>query len=214
MEENSGQSKNRIKTQNNNSINQNNNIITLPNSNTIKEKVEKRIIQKISILLTDICDENAKQSKKEKYKYEISSNIKPFISKNIPQISIKDYLERLCRYSKINFSTVILILVYIDRLCNMHKFKLTYFNIHKLILGAMIIAIKYNEDEIFTTKFYSKLGGVSKTEICFLEYNFISLIDFKLYVSEDLFKKYNDYISSSDSDEDEEDEDIYYDDKE
>ena len=78
----------------------------------------------------------------------------------------------------------------------------------------MIVAIKYNEDEIFTTKFYSKLGGVSKTEICFLEYNFISLIDFKLYVSEDLFKKYNDYISSSDSDEDEEDEDIYCDDKE
>jgi hypothetical protein len=70
------------------------------------------------------------------------------------------------------------------------------------------ITIKYNEEGYYSIKFYGKLGGVSKAELCQLEYNFISLINFNLYVSEELFKKYNDYISSADSDEDD-----YFDDE-
>ncbi len=130
--------------------------------------------------------------------------------RNIPPISIKDYLERLCKHSKINTSTIILILIYIDRICNIQKFKLTYYNVHKLILASMIIAIKYNEDEYYSNKFYSKLGGVSISEIVFLEYNFISLIHYNLFVNDELFKKYNDYISSADSDIDEDEYDNDY----
>ena len=177
-------------------------IMQIVNQNEINDNSEKIIIKKISDLLSDICDDNTKNLKIEKNLY-----IKPFLMRNIPPISIKDYLERLCKHSKINTSTIILILIYIDRICNIQKFKLTYYNVHKLILASMIIAIKYNEDEYYSNKFYSKLGGVSVSEIVFLEYNFISLIHYKLFVNNELFKKYNDYISSADSDEDEYDSD-------
>ena len=186
----------------NNINNFNDNQIQLFNSNNINEKSEIIIIKKISDLLSNICDENTKKFKKDKNQY-----IKPFLSNNIPQISIKDYLERLYKYSKINSSTIILILIYIDRICNIHKFKLTYFNIHKLILSSLIIAIKYNEDEYYSIKFYSKLGGVTKSELIYLEYSFIELINFNLFVKKELFNKYNDYISSADSDEDEDESD-------
>ena len=182
---------------NNNSNNNNNNIINTFNSNIINEKTEKMIIQKISDLLTNLCDENTKD-----YKSEKSPSIKPFLSRIIPAISINDYLWRLYKYSKINSSTIILILIYIDRICNINKFKITYYNIHKLILASMIIAIKYNEDEYYSIKIYAKLGGVAKAEINLLEYSFISLINFNLFVTNELFNKYNDYISSADSDED------------
>ena len=172
------------------------------NQNEINDNSEKIIIKKISDLLSDICDDNTKNLKGEKNLY-----IKPFLMRNIPPISIKDYLERLCKYSKINTSTIILILIYIDRICNIQKFKLTYYNVYKLILASMIIAIKYNEDEYYSNKFYSKLGGVSISEIVFLEYNFLSLIHYNLFVNNELFKKYNEYISSADSDEDEYDND-------
>ena len=172
------------------------------NPNEINDNSEKIIIKKISDLLSDICYDNTKSLKSEK-----NLNIKPFLMRNIPPISIKDYLERLCKYSKINTSTIILILIYIDRICNIQKFKLTYYNVHKLILASMIIAIKYNEDEYYSNKFYSKLGGVSISEIVFLEYNFLSLIHYNLFVNNALFKKYNDYISSADSDEEEYDND-------
>ena len=172
------------------------------NQNEINDNSEKIIIKKISDLLSDICDDNTKNLKGEKNLY-----IKPFLMRNIPPISIKDYLERLCKYSKIDTSTIILILIYIDRICNIQKFKLTYYNVYKLILASMIIAIKYNEDEYYSNKFYSKLGGVSISEIVFLEYNFLSLIHYNLFVNNELFKKYNEYISSADSDEDEYDND-------
>jgi hypothetical protein len=175
------------------------------NQNEINDNSEKIIIKKISDLLSDICDDNTKNLKGEKNLY-----IKPFLMRNIPPISIKDYLERLCKYSKIDTSTIILILIYIDRICNIQKFKLTYYNVYKLILASMIIAIKYNEDEYYSNKFYSKLGGVSISEIVFLEYNFLSLIHYNLFVNNELFKKYNEYISSADSDEDEYDNDKDY----
>jgi hypothetical protein len=151
--------------------------------------------------LEDICDENTKNFKENNTGENL--NIKPFLSKNIPQISIKDYLERLYKHTKISCSTIILILIYIDRICNIQKFKLTYFNIHKLILASMIIANKFNEDEQYTTKFYSKLGGLPIAEIAFLEYNFFFLLNFNLFVKDELYKKYSDYISSADSKEDE-----------
>ena len=182
--------------------NKNGFIMQIANQNEINDNSEKIIIKKISDLLSDICDDNTKNLKIEKNLY-----IKPFLMRNIPPISIKDYLERLCKHSKINTSTIILILIYIDRICNIQKFKLTYYNVHKLILASLIIAIKYNEDEYYSNKFYSKLGGVSISEIVFLEYNFISLIHYNLFVNNELFKKYNDYISSADSDEDEYDND-------
>jgi len=163
-------------------------------SDEVKEG--RRILQKISDLLTDICEE----SKKEPNLFY--KPLKCFYSKNIPLISIKDYLEHIYKYTKINTSTIILILIYIDRICNIHKCKLCYYNIHKLILGSMIIAIKYNEDEYYSQKFYAKIGGVTLAEICNLEYNFLSLINYNLFVNDNLFSKYNDFILSTDSDDD------------
>ena len=75
----------------------------------------------------------------------------------------------------------------------------------------MIIAIKYNEDEYYSMKFYAKIGGVTLVELCNLEYNFLSLINYNLMVNDDLFHKYNAYILSSDSEEDDSD-NLNYDD--
>ena len=185
----------------NNNINNNNNIIHSlnPNPNSINDNSEKKIIEKISDLLSNICDENDK-----KHKNESNNNLmKPFISNN-PSISIKDYLERLYKYCHINTSTIILTLIYIDRLCNINKFKMTYYNIHKLILSSMVVAIKYNEDSYFSMIFYAKIGGVSKTEMIYLEFYFVTLIKFNLFVKNELFNKYNDYISSNDDEEESE----------
>ena len=189
-------------SQTNNNINKTNintsniNDFTSFNNNTINENT-KKIIKRISDLFSNICQENTKEFNKE-----TNSITKPFLSIN-PLISINDYLERLYKYSKINISTVILILIYIDRISNINKFKLTYYIIHKLILSSMVVAIKYNEDEYFSIKYYSKLGGVTKTEMIFLEYYFVSLINFNLFVDKELFNKYDDYISSADSEDEE-----------
>ena len=57
----------------------------------------------------------------------------------------------------------------------------------------MLIALKYNEDDYFANEFYAKVGGVAKKEIDKLEYEFLIRSEYKLYVSEDVFEKYNNY---------------------
>ena len=97
-------------------------------------------------------------------------------------------------------STLMLILIYIDRFCEINYVNLNFFNIHKLIIASMIVAIKYNEDNILNNEFYAKVGGVSKKEIDILEYEFLSLIEFSLYVDEETFHQYDRYVQNSNFD--------------
>jgi hypothetical protein len=151
---------------------------------------EQRALNTMADLLTDICEESSKD-KDTNNKY-----IKPFLSKKIPSISIKQYLERLLSHTKMEISTLILILIYIDKICRNNNFRLNYFNIHKLIITSMLVSIKYNEDEYFSNKFYAKVGGISVKDLDFLEYVFLTLIDFQLFVDEELYNKYSNYILS------------------
>ena len=154
-----------------------------PSINIINENKELTII---SDLLTGICLEN-KQKKN-------SNIINFFLTKKIPSISIYDFLERLVKYSKIEKSTLILILIYIDKFCDMNNVNLTFYNIHKLILSSLVIAAKYNEDKYLSNEFYAKIGGITKKEIDILEYQFLTLINFSLYINDEIYYKYEDFI--------------------
>ena len=129
----------------------------------------------------------------------------PFTSRKIPKISIKDFLDRLLKYGKTFNEIAIIIFIYIDKICNKHKINLNYYNIHKLILAAFIVAIKFHEDENYSMSYYAKLGGISTKEAIKLEYEFTSLIDFKLFVEQKEYDKYYNYLHSLDENED----DIY-----
>ena len=154
------------------------------------EIIINSIIDIISDLFINICEEN--KTKKTTNNFLLKS----FTNKNIPSITIKDYLLRLSKYSKVNESTIILILIYIDRICNIKRFFLTYYNIHKIILASFILAIKYNEESYYSMLYYSKLGGVSLSELKNLESEFLILIGYKLFVEEKLYDKYyNDLMS-------------------
>lgn len=190
----------------NTTFNKHNNIPknNLINNNIINIKYKQefsKTLKIISDLLTDICEENKIKPDYKTYLY------KCFLSKKIPSISIEHYLGRLQKYGKVNDSTIILVLIYIDRICNKNKIKLSYYNIHKIILASFVIASKYNEDDYYSSKFYAQLGGVSKEEMFLLEYEFLSLINFNLFVDMDLYNKYNDnLINLEDEEEDEEEE--------
>jgi hypothetical protein len=125
-----------------------------------------------------------------------------FISRKIPKISIKDFIDRLLKYSKTFHEIAVIIFIYIDKICNKHKINLNYYNIHKLIFAAFIVAIKFHEDENYSMSYYAKLGGISTKEAIKLEYEFISLIDFKLFVEQKVYDKYYSYLHSLDENED------------
>ena len=160
-----------------------------------------KTIEIISDLLNNICEENKDKSE------IINENIIPFMTKNIPSMSIKDYLLRLSQFTKMSESTIIIILIYIDRISNINNFRLTYKNIYKLILSATVVAIKYNEDLFYSSAIYAKLGGLSVSELNYLEFQFLILIKFSLFIENDLFDKYKNNLLSLQDEEDEDEDD-------
>lgn len=167
------------------------------NNENKKNSIEKnniKFIKLLSDILSQICDEN-KSNEDEKLKL-----IKPFIVKKIPLITLYNYIERLSKYSQVSDGTFILALIYIDRICHFYKINLNYFNIHKLFLASFIAAIKYHEDNYYSMKFYAKLGGVSLKEIINLEYEFMKLIHFNLFVSDNLYSKYENNLLNCEND--------------
>ena len=119
-----------------------------------------------------------------------------FSANSVPNISIKDYLIRIQTYSGIEKSTMILSLIYIDRICEVAELTLTYYNIHRILFASVLMAIKYNEDNFYDNKFYSEIAGVKLKELKLIEYTFLDMIDFKMFVDDDTFEKYTQYLEN------------------
>ena len=83
-----------------------------------------------------------------------------FSSSIIPNISIEEYLIRIQTYANIEKNTLILSLIYIDRLCKIASITLTYYNIHRILFISILISIKYNEDQYYNNKYYAEIAGV------------------------------------------------------
>jgi hypothetical protein len=167
------------------------------NDNTQEEQMIISTIEIISDLFINICEENKIKKKNKNFL------IKSFTNKFIPSITIKDYILRLAKHSKVNESTIIITLIYIDRICNINHLSLTYYNIHKLILASFILAIKYNEENYYSMSYYSKIGGISLSELNNLEFECLILIRYNLFIQPKLFDKYYKDLMSLKNDDDE-----------
>ena len=114
--------------------------------NSLKEKEEEKtkrrvydyiqesneVINIISEILEEILNENiSSENNIDDNIYEDNSLLKCFISKKPPHITIKNYLKRLMKYSKPEPSTVILCLIYIDKVCENLNIQLNQLNIHR-----------------------------------------------------------------------------------
>ena len=151
-----------------------------------------KLIKAISQTLVSILENN---KKKPNYKEMVKKQSKMVFSANlIPSISIEDYLLRIQTYANIEKSTLIISLIFIDKLCHTADVTLTHYNIHRILFTAVLISIKYNEDSFFDNQYYSEIAGVKIKELKLLEYTFISMVDFKFYVSNEIYQKYLEYL--------------------
>ena len=161
--------------------------------NTIEDlQINEELLNKINIILTIVLEENKSLSNyKERV---ISQKNMSFTSQKKPSLSIKDYLYRIKNYTEAEDNTLIIALMYIDRLNQISSILLTPYNIHRIIFVAILLAIKYNEDICFGFDFYAKIGGIPVKELKKLESDFVYLIKFQFFIDKDDFEKYKLYI--------------------
>ena len=148
----------------------------------------KNLLKEISEILTSIIQNNRKNRNGKK-------DNSPFVHEHAPKISIFDYLLRIQKYSNIENSSFIIALIYIDRICTKKGIILTKYNIHRILFTAILIAAKYNEDIIYDNLYYSKIAGVEIKELLDLENAFLNYIDFELFISNDIYKQYSEYLN-------------------
>jgi hypothetical protein len=144
----------------------------------------KNMINKfISSSLEKLLKLEKKNNYISKKKLEIFNNHK------IPNISLFDYLNRIIKYMNCEESTLILSLIYLDRL-SLSNIYFSIYNIHRLLFTSILLAIKYNEDKIYKNDYYSKIAGVTLSEINLMEYNFAILLKFNFYVNDFTYNIY------------------------
>ena len=161
-----------------------------------------KLINSISNALTTILEENKKL---DNYKELLKKQSKMVFSANsIPNISINDYLTRIQLYSGIEKSTLILSLIQIDHICKKTELILSYYNIHRLLFTAVLISIKFNEDTYYDNKFYAEIAGVKLKELKLLEYTFMELNDFNVFINHKEYEQYRKYLEEFDKIPDEE----------
>ena len=157
------------------------------------QKIPKLKSNKLELIISEILTEISSQNSEVEFNPE-----DPFSRQNPSKVTLQYFFGRIRRYSQIEKSTLIIILIYIDRVCITSGIILNPHNIHRLILGCLILAIKYNEDVYFNNEYYAKIGGVPLDEINTLEYKSFELIDQNLFISDDIFEKYLAYITHYD----------------
>jgi hypothetical protein len=147
------------------------------------------IIRVLSAVLTQLIDVNHKSNNRQHF-------VTKFQSSYAPNISIQAYLERINKYAKCSPNCFIVALIYIDRLIEMKNIVLTSLNVHRILITSILLSTKVFDDEFYKNAYYAKLGGVSTSEMNTLEVEFLSLVNFNLYVSTETFEKYQQELQS------------------
>ena len=165
----------------------------LISSTTKKDKNYKKIIIILSKIIGTVIEKSVKYHEVNKSKEKKDTN---FCSKEIPNISITNYILRLTKKINIEPSTLILGIIYFDKICNKGNIILSFLNVYRLILISLVLAIKFNEEYFETNEFYSKIGGLSNKSFNKLEIAVLKILNYKLYIKKDIYDNYINHISN------------------
>lgn len=109
-----------------------------------------------------------------------------------PAISVREYLVRLENYMRCSEECYLLALIYIDRIVNREPdIVINSHCIHRLILTGVVIAAKFVDDVYYKNTYYAHVGGIPIRELNLLEHQFLSFLDFNLYVTYEDFNYYH-----------------------
>ncbi|KEP51762.1 cyclin-domain protein [Rhizoctonia solani 123E] len=126
-----------------------------------------------------------------------------FHARNIPSISIEQYLLRILKYCPTTNEVFLGLLVYFDRMSKLatecaapqspapHRtLTIDSYNIHRLLIAGVTVASKFFSDVFYTNSRYAKVGGLPQSELNQLELQFLLLNDFRLSIPIDEMQRY------------------------
>lgn len=111
--------------------------------------------------------------------------ISRFHSQSVPEISFRDYLMRIAKYTNAEPSLLLSAVVLCNRISRRHPLTaiLSPFAVHRTFITAFLLASKVFSDSFFFNDFYAKVGGINTAEMNVLEVDFLLLIQWDLVIT-------------------------------
>jgi len=113
-----------------------------------------------------------------------------FIGKDVPDLPLKEYMERLARYFKCSPSVFLAAMIYIDRFINRSNVTINRLTIHRLLIVSFVISAKFNEDLHYSNAYYAQVGGIDLAELNQLESLMVQVLSWDFSVDPSNFQQY------------------------
>ena len=159
------------------------------NRKQIQEE-DANLIESISSLIEDTIKRNQAKKKFSKRTVFFSEN------SNLLDISIYNYILYIYAYLNLEFSSIVLTLISINRLLERTKDQLSKNNFYKLFITSCLLNSKLNEDPSYDYEVYARVGKIDKNELIFLEKEYFQMLDYKLFVNDEVYRRYYDFIKN------------------
>ncbi|KAJ6306659.1 hypothetical protein OIU78_021887 [Salix suchowensis] len=130
-------------------------------------------------LLSSLLDKSVQKNEMLLETTQIKDVVTIFHGLRPPTVSIRDYVDRIFKYSACSPSCFVVAHIYMDRFLQQTDIRLTALNVHRLLITSVMIAAKFVDDAFFNNAYYAKVGGVSTEELNRLEMKFLFSIDFQ-----------------------------------
>ncbi|KAK3002090.1 hypothetical protein RJ639_021792 [Escallonia herrerae] len=148
-----------------------------------------KLITFLSSLLQKVAESNDVNRRSHPQKISV------FHGLTIPTISIQSYLERIFKYANCSPSCFVVAYVYLDRFTQRQpSLPIDSFNVHRLLITSVMVAAKFLDDMYYNNAYYARVGGISTTEMNFLEVDFLFGMSFHLNVTPNTFRTYCSYL--------------------
>ncbi|CAG8688042.1 14204_t:CDS:1, partial [Cetraspora pellucida] len=134
---------------------------------------------------------------------------KYFISLNLQVISLRPFIQETLRRSRISWYTLQTALFYLLRI----KHKIATLEVgslttetanksdpatcgRRMFLASLIIASKYLQERNYANSAWSKICGFSVKDINAIERRFLILIDYNLFIKDNIFNNWTNFLRS------------------
>lgn len=154
----------------------------------INEKRRNHLVDVLSDVFNELCKRNDPRCGNQVIRSSFCSALTPLVK-------LKPYLWRIANYTGCSEESLVLSLIYIDRMITRKGrkslFMVTSHNAHRLVLTSVLVAAKFYDDHYYNNALFAKVGGVSCEELNKLEMAFLLELNFELSVDMKVYERYN-----------------------
>ncbi|KAI8906043.1 cyclin-domain-containing protein, partial [Gorgonomyces haynaldii] len=127
-----------------------------------------------------------------------NNHLSRFHSRAVPSISLRDYLQRLYKYTVVEPCVLLMLLIFLDRICKRQpNFAFNSLTCHRFLITAIMVGCKTVSDTYATNPYFAKVGGLSVQELNILEIELCTQMDWDFTIDDTILQHYYLHLSKS-----------------